>query len=137
LNQVQRNFGAFETASFFVFKTKPFHVNIELHLLKQTILLDFLTHSVTFNLRARFDWHSFASFYKNSFKMRLVFFVTILFVSLSLSAKEQSLTVVDQSFNTEITASSQIDKKKQRKKKRMNKKRRKACHNWANRSYAG
>jgi hypothetical protein len=46
-----------------------------------------------------------------------------LFVSLSLSAKEQSLTVVDQSFNTEATATSQIDKKKQRKKKRMNKKR--------------
>jgi hypothetical protein len=69
--------------------------------------------------------------------MRLVFFVAVLFVSLSLSAKEQSLTVVDQSFSTEITASSQIDKKKQRKKKRMNKKRRKACHNWAKKSYAG
>jgi hypothetical protein len=69
--------------------------------------------------------------------MRLFVFATVLFTSLTLSAKEQSASASVTIYGTETIASSQIDKKKQRRNKRMNKKRRKACHNWAKRSYAG
>jgi hypothetical protein len=69
--------------------------------------------------------------------MRLLVALIVVFSSLTLSAKNLAVSVVDFSTSTEITISSQIDKKKQRKKKRMNKRRKKACSNWAKRSYAG
>jgi hypothetical protein len=67
--------------------------------------------------------------------MRLFVFATVLFTSITLSAKEQAASV--SVYGTETVASSQIDKKKQRRNKRMNKKRKKACANWSKRSYAG
>ena len=69
--------------------------------------------------------------------MRLFVFSTVLFTSITLSAKEQSASVTVSDYGTETIASLQIDKKKQRRNKRMNKKRKKACANWSKRSYAG
>lgn len=66
-------------------------------------------------------------------KFLLSFF--IVFSTLSISAND-SVTVSPAS-STETVSSFHIDKKKQRRHKRKNKKRRKACHNWARRSYAG
>lgn len=54
---------------------------------------------------------------------------------MSISAND-SVTVSPAS-STEAVSSFHIDKKKQRRHKRKNRKRRKACHNWARRSYAG
>lgn len=97
----------------------------------------FLTDCVTFYLSVRFDWHSFAPFYQNSYRMRLFVFSTVLLASFTLSAKEQSASTSVSVYGTETIATSQIDKKKQRRNKRMNKKRKKACDNWSKRSYAG
>jgi hypothetical protein len=69
--------------------------------------------------------------------MKLLVALIVVFSSLTLSAKSLSVSAVDFSTSTETTISSQIDKKKQRKNKRMNKRRKKACSNWAKRSYAG
>gem|GEM_PF-1032953 len=73
----------------------------------------------------------------NSIFMKLLVALIVVFSSLTLSAKSLSVSAVDFSTSTETTISSQIDKKKQRKNKRMNKRRKKACSNWAKRSYAG
>jgi hypothetical protein len=69
--------------------------------------------------------------------MKLLVALIVVFSSFTLSAKSLSVSAVDFSTSTETTISSQIDKKKQRKKNRMNKRRKKACSNWAKRSYAG
>ena len=69
--------------------------------------------------------------------MRFLIVLSVLFSSYTLSAKDLSISTVKYSTGTEITASSQMDKKKQRRNKRMNKKRKKACNNWSKRSYAG
>lgn len=63
--------------------------------------------------------------------------VFIVFSSLMLNAK--SLDVAEKDYlSIEKTAdSSHIDKKKSRRHKKMNKRRKKACHNWAKKSYAG
>lgn len=67
--------------------------------------------------------------------MKFLLSILIVFSTLSLSANESvSVSSVN---STEIIATFRIDKKKQRRHKRMNKKRKKACHNWARRSYAG
>lgn len=69
--------------------------------------------------------------------MRIFVLIAVLFTTLTLSAKEQSVSSTTSKYGTETIASLQIDKKKQRRNKRMNKKRKKACSNWAKRSYAG
>jgi hypothetical protein len=101
------------------------------------VVVNILTHCVTFYLSDRFDSHNFAPFYQNSYRMRLFLFATVLLASFTLSAKDQSASASVSVYGTETVASSQIDKKKQRRNKRMNKKRKKACANWSKRSYAG
>lgn len=67
--------------------------------------------------------------------MKFLLSFLIVFSTLSLSANDS--VAVSSANSTEMTASFHIDKKKQRRHKRMNKKRKRACHNWARRSYAG
>ncbi|MFN5909853.1 MAG: hypothetical protein ACK45H_00830 [Bacteroidota bacterium] len=66
--------------------------------------------------------------------MKQLILASVLFSTFTLSAKEVSVSVCSA---PETTISSSIDKKKQRRNKKMNKKRKKACANWAKRSYAG
>jgi hypothetical protein len=67
--------------------------------------------------------------------MKFLLSFLIFFSTLSLSAND---SVGASSTNSiETIATMRIDKKKQRRHKRMNKKRKRACHNWARRSYAG
>lgn len=68
--------------------------------------------------------------------MKFLIALVVVFSSLSLNAK--TLDVCKKEISFEQTAeSSHIDKKKSRRHKKMNRKRKKACHNWAKRSYAG
>ncbi len=67
--------------------------------------------------------------------MKFLLSFLLVFSTLSISAND-SVTVSPAS-STEAVSSFHIDKKKQRRHKRKNRKRRKACHNWARRSYAG
>ena len=67
--------------------------------------------------------------------MKFLLSFLLFFTTLSLSAND--LVGVSSTNSTETVATMRIDKKKQRRHKRMNKKRKRACHNWARRSYAG
>jgi hypothetical protein len=67
--------------------------------------------------------------------MKFLLSFLIFFSTLSLSANDSVVTSSTNSIET--IATMRIDKKKQRRHKRMNKKRKRACHNWARRSYAG
>jgi hypothetical protein len=67
--------------------------------------------------------------------MKFLLSFLIVFSTLSLSANDT--VSVSANSSTENVISFHIDKKKQRRHKRTNKKRKKACHNWAKRSYAG
>lgn len=65
----------------------------------------------------------------------LVAFV-IMFTSLSLNAKNLDVCKKEASSIEQTAVSSHIDKKKARRHKKMNKRRKKACSNWAKKSYA-
>jgi hypothetical protein len=67
--------------------------------------------------------------------MKFLLSFLLFFTTLSLSANDS--VGVSSTNSTETVATMHIDKKKQRRHKRMNKKRKRACHNWARRSYAG
>ena len=60
----------------------------------------------------------------------------VLLTSFTLSAKEMTVSMVNTDA-IETDFASHIDKKKARKNKRISKRRKKACANWAKRSYAG
>jgi hypothetical protein len=68
--------------------------------------------------------------------MKGLFLGVVLLISFTLSAKEVTSSVVNAG-STETVLASHIDKKKARKNKRVSKRRKKACNNWAKRSYAG
>jgi hypothetical protein len=69
--------------------------------------------------------------------MKFILALAIVFSTLSLNAKNLDVCAQDFSSVEQTAASSHIDKKKSRRHKKMNKKRKKACSNWAKRSYAG
>ncbi len=68
--------------------------------------------------------------------MKGLFFGIVLLTSFTLSAKGMTVSMVN-TVATETVFTSHIDKKKARKNKRISKRRKKACANWAKRSYAG
>jgi len=68
--------------------------------------------------------------------MKYLIALVIVFSGLSLQAK--TLDVCKKELSIEQTAGTHnIDKKKSRRHKKMNRKRKRACNNWAKRSYAG
>jgi len=69
--------------------------------------------------------------------MKLAFGLFVVFFSLTLNAKSLDVCTKDFSSVEQTAVSSHIDKKKSRKHKKANKRRKKACSNWAKRSYAG
>ena len=68
--------------------------------------------------------------------MKYLIALVVLFSSLTLNAKNIDVSKKDFSFE-QTAVSSHIDKKKSRRHKKTNRKRKKACNNWAKKSYAG
>lgn len=96
-----------------------------------------LTNRCNIFLQERFDYHSFVQIFKNPIQMKFILALVVVLSSLSLNAKSLDVSTHDFSSVEQTAASSHIDKKKSRRHKKMNKKRKKACSNWAKRSYAG
>lgn len=69
--------------------------------------------------------------------MKFLLAIVLVFSTLSLNAEVLTSSAQGQATFEQSSVSSHIDKKKSRRHKKMNKKRKKACHNWAKRSYAG